>query len=174
MFEGKVKRYVSGKNSVTLSQLRYAFKDDAKWEDLRNDDSLLVQVLKSEFFEDEDHPGEINIHALILWGLLLCPGDNHLKARVFYDVLQDSLQETISAGDKDFPKSFNKLIELATKLVYRFEQEVDGNTRSPQKVTEDKIDEDLLERLKENFLDEVFGNSSKLTRKEFMDHVANK
>lgn len=62
---------------------------------------------------------------------MLCPGDNHLKARVFYDVLQDSLQETISAGDKDFAGSFNKLIELATKLAYRFEQEVEGNAGQP-------------------------------------------
>ena len=121
IFEARVKRFVSGKNSVSFQQLRYAFKDDAKWEDLNNNDSLLVQVLKSDFFEDPNNKGEMNIHALILWGILLCPGDNQMKARVFYDVLQDSLQETISAGDKDFPKSFNKLIELATKLPYRFE-----------------------------------------------------
>lgn len=34
IFEGKVKRFVNGKNSVTLPQLRYAFKDDKKWADL--------------------------------------------------------------------------------------------------------------------------------------------
>ena len=173
IFEGRVKRYVSGKNSVTLQQLRYAFKDDKKWDDLNNDDSLLVQVLKSEFFEDETYKGELNIYALILWGLLLCPGDNHMKARVLYDVLQDSLQETISAGDKDFAGSFNKLIELATKLVYRFEHEVEGNASAP-KVSEEKIDEDLLEKIKESFLDEVFGSSSKMSRKDYMEAVASK
>jgi hypothetical protein len=171
VFEGKVKRFVTGKNSVTLAQLRYAFKDDKNWEELKNDDSLLVQVLKSEFFEDEKNPGEINIHSLILWGILLCPGTNQLKARVFYDVLQDALQETISAGDKDFPESFNKLIELATKLVYRFEQELDAGV---EKVPEDKVDDDLLDKIRESFLDEVFGSSSKLTRKEYMDQVATK
>ena len=33
-FEGRVKRLVDKKSSVSLKQLRYAFKDDAKWEDL--------------------------------------------------------------------------------------------------------------------------------------------
>lgn len=173
IFEGKVKRFVTGKNSVTLQQLRYAFKDDKKFEDINNDESLLVQVLKSDFFEDEKNAGELNIHALILWGLLLCPGDNQLKARVFYDVLQDSLQETISAGDKDFPESFDKLIGLATKLAYRFEGEVEGNG-GEAKISEDRINEDLLEKIRESFLDDIFGSSSKLTRKEYMEKVANK
>lgn len=50
IFEGKVKRFVTGKNSVTLQQLRYALKDDKKFDDINKDDSLFVQVLKSEFF----------------------------------------------------------------------------------------------------------------------------
>lgn len=87
IFEGRVKRFVNGKNSVTLQQLRYAFKDDKKWEDIKDEDSLLCQILSSEYFEDEKNQGEINIHSLILWGLMLCAGDDKLKARVFYDVL---------------------------------------------------------------------------------------
>lgn len=92
VFEGKVKRFVVNKNSVSLSQLRYAFKDDRNWEDLQNDNSLLVKIITSDYFKDEKNTDEINIHSLILWGLLLCAGDNKLKARVFYDVLQDNLQ----------------------------------------------------------------------------------
>jgi hypothetical protein len=42
IFEGRAKRFVNGKNSVSLQQLRYAFKDDRKWADLQQDDSLLV------------------------------------------------------------------------------------------------------------------------------------
>ena len=91
VFEGKVKRFVSGKNSVTLPQLRYAFKDDKNWEDLQRDNSLLVKLVTSEAFADEENSGEINIHTLILWGLLNCNGDKKMKSRVFYDVLQDSL-----------------------------------------------------------------------------------
>ncbi len=34
IFEGRVKRFVFGKTSVSLAQLRYAFKDDKKWASL--------------------------------------------------------------------------------------------------------------------------------------------
>lgn len=87
VFEGKVKRFVTGKNSVTLNQLRYAFKTERNWEDLENDHSLLVKLITSDEFKDEENSDEINIHALLLWGILNCDGDNKLKARVFYDIL---------------------------------------------------------------------------------------
>lgn len=90
VFEGRVKRFVMGRTGVSLEQLRYAFKDDKNWKDLNDDNSMLVTILKSEHFEDEEK-GLINIHALILWALMLCGGDYQLKARVYYDVLQDSL-----------------------------------------------------------------------------------
>jgi hypothetical protein len=56
-----------------------------------------------------------------------------MKARVLYDILQDNLQETISALDKDFSKNLNALIFMATKLVYEFEAEVNtmGSLGSP-------------------------------------------
>jgi hypothetical protein len=56
--------------------------------------------------------------------------------------LQDSLQENISSSDKDFKGSFNKLVELGTKLVYRYEKEVNSGESS---VSEDRIDDELLE-----------------------------
>lgn len=101
---------------------------------------------------------------------MLCPGDSQLKARVLYDVLQDSLQETISANDKDFKETFNKLIEFATKMTYRFEAESDGSIA----MSDVKITEDLLETLSEGFLDEIFGANAKLPRKEYMNLVATK
>ena len=145
IFEGRVKRFVFGKKSVSFAQLRFAFKDDKKWADLLDENSLLVEILKSEFFEDEDTPGELSLQSLLLWGVLLCAGDLHLKARVFYDILQDSLQDSISASDKDFPESFSKLISLATKLVYINESEY-GETPIDAKLdNEDAVTDDLLD-----------------------------
>jgi hypothetical protein len=171
VFEGRVKRFVSGKSSVSLPQLKYAFKDDSKWKDLQNDDSLLVTILKSDFFEDEKNKGEINVQSLLLWGMILCAGDNNMKSRVFYDILQDSLQETISAADKDFKESFFKLLDLSTKLPYRFEKDLEGSDGkgSPN---EDKISEDTYDTIAEEFLDSVYGSLSKRPRKEYMDLVA--
>ncbi len=91
VFEGRVKRFVNNKNSVTIDQLRYAFKNEKNWEDLQHNDGILFKLINSEEFRDEENPEEINIHTLLLWGVLNCDGDNKLKARVFYDILQDSL-----------------------------------------------------------------------------------
>ena len=55
--------------------------------------------------------------------------------------------------------------------MYRFEPDVNAGESS---VPEDRIDEDLLDQMSENFLDTVYGNSSKLDRKDYMDSVAKK
>ena len=83
-FEGKVKRFVDGKEYVSLAQLRFAFKDNKGWGDLQEDSSLLCQILNSEFFEES---GNISVHKLVLWGMLHCQGTKEEKMRVFYDVL---------------------------------------------------------------------------------------
>jgi hypothetical protein len=155
---------------VTLEQLRYAFKDDPKWKDLKVDDSQLCQIIQSEEFEDEKNKGEINIYSLILWGLILCAGDARLKARVFYDVLQDSLQENISANDKDFKGTFSKLIKLATKVVYQFEHE----SSNQEKISDEKITDDFCETMADEVLDAIFDQLSKLPRKDYMEAVASK
>jgi hypothetical protein len=77
----------------------------------------------------------------------------------------------ISANDKDFQGSFFKLIELATKLVYRYESEVNPGV---EKKSEDQITEERMDEIKEDFLNEVFDNSSKLTREEYMVAIAAK
>ena len=100
-----------------------------------------------------------------------CAGDAHLKARVFYDVLQDNLQETISANDKDFPENFNKLIQLATTLVYEYDREFNNG---PSKPNDGEVPEDLLEEIREEFLDQVYDARAKLTRKDYMDLLATK
>lgn len=102
---------------------------DKVWHDLQNDDSLLVKVLTSEYFEDEENKGSISRDAMILYAILASNGDAATKARVLYDVLQDNNQEFISANDKDFGVSFNKLIDLATKLIYTFVHSVDENSQ---------------------------------------------
>lgn len=145
---------------------------DKVWHDLANDDSLLVKVLTSEYFEDEDNKGSISRDAMILYAILASNGDAATKARVLYDVLQDNNQEFISANDKDFGVSVNKIIDLATKLVYANLHLVD-DTASPKvdPANFSQID-DKKEEIAENILDDVFGAASKLTRKEWEGKVA--
>ena len=56
-------------------------------------------------------------------------------------------------------------------MTYRFE--IETNPAGTRK-EDDRINEDVYNTISEAFLDEVFGSSSKLTRKEYMDAVANK
>ncbi len=60
---------------------------------------------------------------------------------------------------------------MATKVTYRFELETNPAGTG---MNDDRINEDVYSTLSEAFLDEVFGSSSKLTRKEYMDAVASK
>jgi len=41
---------------------------------------------------------------------MLCGGSNDLKARVFYDVVQDNMQQKISSSDKDFKTAFSNMV----------------------------------------------------------------
>lgn len=115
-FEARVKKLVFGKQSLTFKQFNFSFRGLKGWEDLENSDSLLNKILHSDYFLDEENKDELSVPSLLLWGLMLCPGDKNIKARVFYDILQDQLQESIAASDKDFNGSFDSLVFLATKM----------------------------------------------------------
>ena len=91
VYESKIKRFVTGTTSVTLKQLQYAFKDNPEWDDLSVKGSVLQRLVTCEEFQDEEYEKEINIHALLIWGLMNCSGDKKMKTRVLYDVLQDAL-----------------------------------------------------------------------------------
>lgn len=85
--EAKFKAAAGEKTSLTLAQLREAFAADKVWADLQNNDSVLVKILSSEYFKDEENDGEISRDALIIYALVLSVGDAKTKARVFYDIL---------------------------------------------------------------------------------------
>lgn len=152
--------------------MREGFATDKVWADLANDDSLLVKVLTSEYFEDEENKGSISRDTMILYAVLSSNGDANTKARVLYDVLQDNNQEFISANDKDFNGSYSKLVDLATKLVYSHLTVVDASAEPKVAPSDFSQIDDKKEELSEAFLDDVFGAASKLTRKEWEAKVA--
>ena len=115
----------------------------------------------------------MNRDAFLLMGLLHSKGDLKTKTKVFYDVLQDNDQPFIAANDKDFGGSYSLLIDLSTKLVYQFLQQVCPD-ETPKLTPEEfsKID-DKAEDMQDWFLDEVFGSNSKLQRVEWEKNVNN-
>lgn len=169
LLEARLKEISGDSKQLTLAQLREAFAADKVWADLADDESLLVKVLNSEYFQDDGH---ISRDAMILYAVLASNGSADVKSRVLYDVLQDNNQEFISANDKDFNDTFSKLVDLASKLVYAHIHIVDANATPAVDVANfDKID-NAKEAMSEAFLDEVFGAASKLTRKEWEGKVA--
>ena len=88
-YEGCIKRFVSRDDNctVTMDQLRYAFAEDEPWKAIDDDSSMLYRLFDDPELKDEDSPDKLNVHKLIILGLLLCGGSAELKARVFYDVL---------------------------------------------------------------------------------------
>ena len=65
---------------------------------------------------------ELDIHKLLIFGLLYCKGDHKEKASAFYDILQDAFQEQISASDKELVWAFILLIKLPTAWVHYWSQ----------------------------------------------------
>jgi len=103
-----------------------------KWNEIGGAADSIFQTVLNEckLLKDETHPAELSKIALMLWGVVLCGGDNTLKAKAFYDVLQDNGQPHISAQDKDFPGNFTLIIDLATKLVNDFEPKMKNKSSS--------------------------------------------
>ena len=161
-YEGCVKRFVniSDENTVTLRQLRYAFQEDESWGQLLDETSVLFRMFNQAELKDANQPDKLNVLKLLCIGLMLCGGNPDLKARVFYDILQDNMQQKISSSDKDFTTTFRNMIEIDCYMMMRmYRQEsnsVQMNSHWPQPGTTEF--ENKLDEFKESFLDEVFGD----------------
>ena len=111
---------------------------------------------------------------MIILGMMMCGGSSEMKARVLYDVLQDDMQETISASDKDFLRIFTKIILLSCYVLPRFYREETGKeyVTSYFPKVDTKEFEDECDNFKDQFLDDVYDQLSVLRREEFLTKVA--
>ncbi len=121
----------------------------------------------------------MSIQYLLLFGLLYCQGSNEEKAKVLYDVLQDGLQDSISAKDKDLEDCFGRLIEMATANIHRWTVAYGDNTIEKGLLPAfDKNNEtranwkEVVANIQERFLDEVFDVNSKIDRDMFIKRVS--
>lgn len=182
-FEGRIKKLVYGKDTISIRQLQFTFARDVEdFESLTNTDSEFYQIITSPVFQSEETEGELSIQYLLLFGLLYCQGTNDDKAKVFYDVLQDGLQDTISAKDKDIQDCFGRMIEIATAWIHKWSQELgeadvkDKDVVPSLNKTDDNAEKwsAAIETIQEKFLDDVFDVHSKMDRKDFIKQVATK
>ena len=109
----------------------------------------------------------ISLFKIRVLGLLWCEGNDVEKAHEFYNMLQGS-QPTIACSDKDFKPNLFTLFDMASDMTLELAPKY---TKTPKKVTF-TIDKEQYEDLSEIFLDEVFGNESKLEQWEWVEGVS--
>ena len=74
-------------------------------------------MLDKPEFRHRVHKDRMDAQVLIILAVMMCGGSDQMKARCLYDVLQDDLQTTISAGDEDFPAVFRHMVVLSCYLM---------------------------------------------------------
>lgn len=184
-FEGRVKKLVFNKSTITIRQLQYALgKDFDDFVDLTDKDSQISRILTSPPFQPEIAENEdwmsssVDIDRLLLFGLLYCKGTHQVKCLAFYDILQDALQDLISATDKEITFALIWLFEVSTHWVHSWAMEAAKADGTEGKIDSSKVNEsfaeldsykELLDEMHENFLDDAFGNASRMPRSEFLE-----
>ena len=157
---------------ILLEHMREEF-DTPVWAKMINDDeSFLVKLLLSEQFRAEGQDfGKIDPVAVLLLGILLCGGTVGEKVQVYWRTLQDEEQEFIAATDKDFEPAFRKMINYVSSDMFRWEAENTGNNSPYTEDDYEKINDAYEELAETLFLDEVFGNASKMDKDAYMAAV---
>lgn len=61
-YEGRLKKLVYGKETISLRQLQFVFSRDFEdFDDLNNEDSVLYKIMTSAVFKSEETDAEMNI-----------------------------------------------------------------------------------------------------------------
>ena len=177
-YECRLKKYIYQSERVNLSQLKAAFKNDPKWDAQLNDKKSTLYIFLMAYFKIEEtgEGNEIEHHfsfpKLWLLGILLCPAThNEKKAYSFYQILQDDVQETISANDKDIKVNVTRIAEFSTKMILQF-MEATKKESTPERTkleqTLSKVDDEWKENFQEWFQDSIFGMESRVSSELFI------
>jgi hypothetical protein len=120
----KAEKLAGGDGYVTIDSLKEEFASPA-WESLNNRDSILVRILLSSAFKNNDkgitHEDHICADTLKLFGILHCQGNPKDKAEEFYNLLQEggkAQHPKISANDKDLKPVFQKMCDFVTRDIF--------------------------------------------------------
>ena len=132
-YEGRIKRLVfqQDRNALTLDQIKFSFETSPSFRLLQDDKAPLQKVFKHQLMLHPKQTHKISLLRCLLLGLVLCAGNCKLKARVFYDCLQDGNQQHIAASDNDFLIVFTALVEICCYMIPRLFCDI-GEGSEPQ------------------------------------------
>ena len=91
-YEARLKKYIVDGRTLTMNQLKSAFKNDKEWRDALNDETSNLVLLINGYFKygDGNHKNEndetvYDFTQLLIYGLLLCPtNDQSERNNIFY------------------------------------------------------------------------------------------
>jgi hypothetical protein len=83
------------------------------FKDITNEKNVIHTALTMEELKEEGSE-DFSVQTLRGLAILFCEGSNDEKAKEFYKMVQISMQEKISADDKDFDICFGKMMKLST------------------------------------------------------------
>ena len=115
---------------------------------------------------------KIDIYKLITLGVILCWGDAQLKARVLYNAIQTTMQNKIVPNER-MDRVFSDCILFSTVLMMRHSCLDKNDTNFKQaEIPIKAITHELIEQIREDLMEKIYGTESKLKRKEFLEKLS--
>ena len=122
---------------------------------------------------DQENKQKIWVSGLLLLGILYCSASDKAKANSYFEVVQEGLNEQISASDRDIKEVFPRLLIFANTMTYHFTAIKLGKDISETKEAEEEQQfEEIFEEIYNEMLDDIFDNSQRMTRTEFTNLMA--
>ncbi len=141
---------------------------------LITDEMLLYKMNEREAENEQGNTFgqiKIDIFKLITLGVILCWGTDELKSRVLYNAIQTHIQEFIVPNQR-MDEVIGSVIRFSTLLMMRHTcRENKEPDYSKAEIPLHEIDDDLIEQVKESWLESVFGTESKMERTLFLKKI---
>lgn len=198
-FERRLKKLVTPamNDMVPVRVVIECFKDHWAFPDITEEESLSRELMFDTLFLEslsEDEAAETDLEnrrcsipMLMLLGLLYCRSNRRQRAEKFYELVEIQLTESLQVDDVEFRAYVPFLYEIAYKLMFRLycrhRDQTPGDGTTPARCPEidfreytpssQRADEHIRSSFTKRFIQELFVNKSRMTRKNMEDKVTN-
>ena len=119
--------------------------------------------------------GQIDFNFLKIFGLLHCAGTRSDKGKHLYALLQEGgldRHKNISANDKDFKPVFEKMCSFATWELFTAARQISGINEIYSENDKIKLQEQVEVLREDVFLEQIFGDESRLENNDFLKAIS--
>jgi hypothetical protein len=115
---------------------------------------------------EEDKEIKLCLFKVIALGILLCHGGPYIKVSSLYRIVNQSLQSHVCANDEEFIMIFEVMIRIATGVLVN--REMVENKRKKPDMDPNLIDADIIDEMREDVIDTIFGHQARVERIEWL------